>query len=157
MNENKRKKRIQTDIKSAQGMVAMSAVLNLIFSFRAIASGKIDFYFGYYITTFFIKGSELYPELGGSFSKLAAIVAALAVAVISIVSVALITKNFKAIVAFFVFYLADTAFMAWGLLTDYHNDFSETSFIDVIFHGFVIAFVVVGLAAFRKSKKIEKE
>lgn len=152
MNEKKLKK-LQTDVKSAQGMIAMSVILNLIFAFRTLVSKKLDFYFSYYVTAFLIKGSELYPQFSGNFSKTAVIISVVAIAVVSFILAALIQKKTNLFSAFLAVYLADSAFMVYSLVANPLGDFSENSFIDVIFHAFVIIFTVVGIIADKKLKK----
>ena len=41
-------KRIQTDIKSAQGAMAMSLILTLIYIIKAIFSKNLNFYFSFF-------------------------------------------------------------------------------------------------------------
>lgn len=156
MKTDAKEKRYQTNLKSASGTFAMAAVLNLIYIVKFAISKNFDFWFGFYATQYILKASKFTDLYGGAISKTVAAVLLGAVIIASIVLILLLNKNAKNLWICLAVYLADTAFMAWGFITDRFSDFTQGSLIDLIFHIFVLLFVAVGIVSHIKHEKEAK-
>lgn len=155
MNKTEAPKYYSTYIKSAQGTVGLALILNLVYIIRAVFAKNLDFWFSFYITEFAVKASEFAPSYQGSVSKLLSAVIIVVSAVVLIAPVALAMKKPEMLYPCLVLYALDTAFMAWGFVTNHFGDFSQASFIDVIFHVFVLFFIVLGIISGEKLKKFK--
>ena len=61
MSNEQLEKRYKTDIKSAQGVIAMVTVITLIYIVRRLYTGEFDFYFCTAFTEFLLKAAEFSP------------------------------------------------------------------------------------------------
>ena len=67
-NSNAEKK-LQTNIKSAQGTFAMAQVMAVIYVVKALISKNFNFWFCNYITELIFKSARFTAEYEGSFSQ----------------------------------------------------------------------------------------
>lgn len=146
-------KRIQTDIKSAQGAMAMSLVLTLIYIVRALIARNLDFYFSLYTVEFLIKASDFAPGFKGSLPGAAA--AAFIVVFIAAATVFTVFAQKKPVFLYgcLAVYGFDTVFMLIGKLSGYFSPFVQEDLIDIIVHGFILAFLIIGVIGYEKMKK----
>lgn len=148
-------KRIQTDIKSAQGAMAMSLALTLIYIVRALIARNLDFYFSLYTVEFLIKASEFAPGFKGSLPGAAAIAVMVAFIAAAAVFTVLAQKKPVFLYGCLAVYGFDTIFMLIGKLSGYFSPFEQTELIDVIVHGFILVFLIIGVIAQEKLKKFD--
>lgn len=154
MNGSDAIKKYQTHIKSAQGVVVLAVILNLIYILRAFIAKNLSFWFSTYLTEFMMKSSGFSPEIEGGISKGISIVIILLQLVLFLISAILSQNNGKLLYLSLAVYLADTAFMAVGYITDIFGDFCEADLINVIYHFFVIVFILGGIYGYSKLKKL---
>lgn len=143
-------KRYQTDIKSAQGAMAMSLVLTLIYIIKAFFSGNLHFYFSLYTVEFFLKYSAFFPEFRGEFPKAAAVAVILVFFILAIVLTVLSQKKPVFLFGCLAIYGFDTVFMLIGKLSGFFSPVCQTEFIDVIVHAFILAFLIMGVIGYKK-------
>lgn len=148
-------KRIQTDIKSAQGAMAMSLALTLIYIVRALIARNLDFYFSLYTVEFLIKASEFAPGFKGSLPGAAAIAVMVAFIAAAAVFTVLAQKKPVFLYGCLAVYGFDTIFMLIGKFSGYFSPFEQTELIDVIVHGFILVFLIIGVIAQEKLKKFD--
>lgn len=153
MDKNEyRLKRIQTDIKSAQGAMAISLVLTLIYIIKAIFSKNLNFYFSFYTVEFLLKDSGFFPEFKGALPKAAVVVGILAFMGLAITFTALSQKKPSFLYGCLVLYGFDTVFMLIGKLSGFFSPLVQEDFIDIIVHAFILTFLIIGVAALIKQK-----
>lgn len=148
-------KRIQTDIKSAQGAMAMSLALTLIYIVRALIARNLDFYFSLYTVEFLIKASDFAPGFKGSLPGAAAIAVMVAFIAAAAVFTVLAQKKPVFLYGCLAVYGFDTIFMLIGKFSGYFSPFEQTELIDVIVHGFILVFLIIGVIAQEKLKKFD--
>ena len=148
-------KRIQTDIKSAQGAMAMSLALTLIYIVRALIARNLDFYFSLYTVEFLIKASEFAPGFKGSLPGAAAIAVMVAFIAAAAVFTVLAQKKPVFLYGCLAVYGFDTIFMLIGKFSGYFSPFEQTELIDVIIHSFILVFLIIGVIAQEKLKKFD--
>ncbi len=147
-------KKYQTNMKSAQGTVILSLILNLIYIIRAVISKNLSFWFSTYVTEYMLKSSGFFPGYEGSFPKAAAIMIILIEVLLLLLPAAFSERNGKLLYICLGVYLFDTIFMAFGKALNVFGDFNEGSFIDIIFHFFVLLFIIGGILSHRKLCQI---
>ncbi len=143
-------KRHQTDIKTAQGAMAISLVLTLIYILKAIASGNTNFYFSLYTVEFFMKYSAFFPEFRGTFPKAAAAAVIAAFMILAIVFTVLSQKKPVVLFGCLALYSFDTVFMLIGKLSGFFSPLAQDDFIDIIVHAFILTFLIIGVIGFKK-------
>ena len=143
-------KRCQTDIKSAQGAIAMSLILTLIYIIKAFVSGNLHFYFSLYTVEFFLKYSAFFPEFRGEFPKAAAVAVILVFFVLAIVLTVLSQKKPVFLFGCLALYGFDTVFMLIGKLSGFFSPVCQAEFIDVIVHAFILTFLIMGVIGYKK-------
>ena len=148
-------KRIQTDIKSAQGAMAMSLILTLIYIIKAIFSKNLNFYFSFYTVEFLLKDSEFFPEFKGALPKAAVVVGILAFMGIAIAFTALSQKKPGFLYGCLALYGFDTVFMLGGKLSGFFSPLAQEDFIDIIVHAFILTFLIIGVVALVKQKRTD--
>ena len=146
-------KRIQTDIKSAQGAMAMSLILTLIYIIKAIFSKNLNFYFSFYTVEFLLKDSGFFPEFKGALPKAAVVVGILAFMGLAIAFTALSPKKPGFLYGCLALYGFDTVFMLSGKLSGFFSPLAQEDFIDIIVHAFILTFLIIGVAALVKQKR----
>ncbi len=146
-------KRYKTDIKSAQGVLAMATVLSLIYIIEGVASGSFDFYFATAVTGFFLKAAEFSPEFNGSLSAGVSIAVVTVCALLFIAAVLLAKKNTKMLWFGLVLYAVDTVFLFGVDISGYFGAFKKEDVIDLIFHAFIMVFLIVGVLAVGRLEK----
>ena len=148
-------KRIQTDIKSAQGAMAMSLILTLIYIIKAIISKNLNFYFSFYTVEFLLKYSGFFPEFRGALPKAAAAAAIVVFMGILIVFTALSPKKTGFLYGCLALYGFDTVFMLGGKLSGFFSPLAQEDFIDIIVHAFILTFLIIGVVALVKQKRTD--
>ncbi|MGN1419704.1 MAG: hypothetical protein ACI4W6_10275 [Acutalibacteraceae bacterium] len=157
MNSSDAEKRYKTYIKSAQGTIGMILVMNLIYILKALISKNLNFWFSLYLTEFMIKSSNFVDGYNGSVPKIVSvIVIVLSIAVLAVLT-GLSQKNPKLLYACLVFYALDTVFLLVGNIMNIFGDFCESSFIDIIIHAFVVAFIINGIYGVQKLEKLKSK
>lgn len=145
-----RKKRLQTDIKSAQGAMAMAMVLTLIYIVRAVFTGNLNFYFSFYTVEFFLKISDFFPGFSGGFPKIASVAVISVFLIFSVIFTVLSQKKPVFLCGCLALYGFDSIFMLIGKLSGFFAPLAQTDFIDIIVHVFILAFLVLGVIGCKK-------
>lgn len=154
MNSEQLKKRYKTDIKSAQGIIAMATVLTIIYVVRWLFTKEFDFYFCTSFTEFLLKAAQFSPQCRGSLPNAVAIAGAVCYVVIYVVAVILAQKKPQTLWLSLALYVFDTVFLLAIDITGYFGAFTAEYFIDIIFHLFILLFLCVGIYANKKIKKL---
>lgn len=147
-------KRYRTDIKSAQGVIAMATVLSLIFIIEGAFSRSFDFLFSTALTQFFLKAAEFSPDFNGSLPTFVSIAGTAVCFLLFIVALILARKDVKKLWFGLALYSFDTAFLIGVDISGYFGAFKKEDIIDLVFHAFIMVFLVVGIAAVRKLEKM---
>lgn len=155
MNSSEIEKKYRTYIKSSQGTVGMALVLTAIYLVRAMITGNFNFWFCAYTVEFFVKGSEFAPSLNGSISKPVCVAVVVVFIAVFAVMAVLSQKSIKWSWACFGIYTADTVFMLCGMFSGYFTAFESSQVIDIVFHAFVLVFIVVGILGHRGLKQMD--
>lgn len=152
----KQVKKHQTNIKSAVGAYGLALIMTLVYVVKALLGKNFFFYFSNYLPELLLKSAAFTAKFDGAFSdpfvqKLQggmptvwfwvffAVYAAVCVALLLIAG-----KHPPFIWVLFAFQLCDTAALLVGRLQGIPNGMIETVWIDVIFHGLVLLFLLVG-------------
>ena len=146
-------KRYRTDIKSAQGVIAMATVLSLIYIIEGAISGSFDFYFSTAVTAFFLKGAEFSPQFSGSFPAAVSVAAVAAYTALFVAAVLLAKRNTKNLWFGLILYLIDSISLIVMDISGYFGAFKKEDVIDLIFHAFIIVFLIVGVLAVKRLEK----
>lgn len=154
MNNSEIEKKYRTYIKSAQGAMGMALVLTLIYIIKAVISGNLNFWFCTYVVEFLIKSTSFFQPYNGTFSQPLAIVLIVLYILLLAVTVVLSQKNGKWLYACLALYGADTLFMLWGNFSNHFAAFTQGQWIDIIFHGFILVFIIVGITGCKGLKKM---
>ena len=153
---NKQIKQHQTNIKSAVGAYGMALIMTLVYTGKALLGQNFNFYFSNFVPEVLLKCTTFTKGYAGAFSAafsevwrgslpmvwfcvLFAAYAAVCVAFLLVAS-----KHPPFIWAVFAFHLLDTAALLLGRWRGIPNGMEETMWIDVIFHGLVLLFLLVG-------------
>lgn len=155
MNSEHLEKRYKTDIKSAQGVVAMATVLTVIYIIRRLFTGRFDFYFCTAVTEFLLKAAQFSPEYRGALPNAAAIAGIVVYIGLFIVAVILSQKKAKLLWFSLALYTFDTVFLLAVDLSGYFGSFAAEYLIDIIFHLFILVFLAVGIHANKKLEKLK--
>lgn len=148
-------KRYRTDIKSAQGVIAMATVLGIIYVLVGLISKNWGFYFGISAVKFCAVNAvraQTEPEQTLKMWLFAALAAVCVV--LYIVAVLLARKNPKKLWFGLVLYGADSVFLAFIDAARCLEPFKKEDIIDLVFHAFIMVFLVVGV---RSVKRLEKK
>lgn len=150
-------KKLQTNIKSAQGVFSLSGILALVYVARYFVTGNFNFYFSSYITEFALKAAD--PNVTSTVSLTTGLSYAILAlyAILFVVCCVLSLKSKFGLWACFILYTADFAALIVGTILSPFGPFTEEVFIDIIIHIFVILFLVVGVYSAKKLPKIEVE
>lgn len=154
MNGSDAIKKYQTNMKSAQGTVILAVILNLIYIVKAIISKNLSFWFSTYVTQYLLKSSDFFGGYEGNFPKATSILIILFEVLLLIFTAAFSERNGKLLYICLGVYVFDTVFMAVGNILNIFGDFNEGSFIDIIFHIFVLLFIIGGIHSYRKLCQI---
>lgn len=150
-------KKLQTNIKSAQSIFALSGILTLIYMVRYFITGNFNFYFSAYITEFALKVAD------ESFTSTITLSSGISYAIIGIFVLLFIgccviaTKPQKGLWVCLIFYALDFAALITGTALSVFGPFREEVIIDIIIHVFVILFLIVGVRSAKKLPELEKE
>lgn len=155
MNSEHLEKRYKTDIKSAQGVVAMTTMLTVIYIIRRLFTGRFDFYFCTAVTEFLLKAAQFSPEYRGALPNAAAIAGIVVYIGLFIAAVILSQKKVKLLWFSLALYTFDTVFLLAVDLSGYFGSFAPEYLIDIIFHLFILVFLVVGIHSDKKLEKLK--
>lgn len=155
MNSEQLEKRYKTDIKSAQGIIAMVTVITLIYIVRRFFTGKFDFYFCTAVVEFLLKAAEFSPEYRGAIPGAAAIAGIVCCIAVYTAAVLLAQKRAQMLWLPLAIYLFDAVFLLVIDLTGYFGTFTDEHLIDIIFHIFVLLFLIVGMVASKRLKELK--
>lgn len=156
MKTNEKEKLYLSYIKSADTAITVAFVLNLVYVVRFILSRNFDFFFSLYTTQFALKGGGFFGIYEGSISKsLSVIIVALSFLVL-LAALLLPLKNPSFLTFSLIAYSLDTAFLIFGFIKNPFFDINEGSYIDLIFHLFILLFIFVGIYANNKLKNSEQ-
>ena len=165
---NNAEKKLQTNIKSAQGTFAMAQVMAVIYVVKALISKNFNFWFCNYITELVFKSAKFTEGFEGSFSEafestlrgslptIAAIAIMLAYTALLLGIAFAAQKKPKLIYAELVLYGIDSLCLAAGRIFAFPSAAVGDGWIDVIFHAFVLAYIVVGVVSLKKLSKGQK-
>ncbi len=148
-------KKLQTNIKSAQGIVILTVILNLIYIAKSFISNSLHFWFSTYLTEFMMKSSSFVPDYQGSFPKAGAIALIVLEVLALLVPTLLSNKNGKLLFVSFGVYVFDSIFMIVGSILNPFGDFAEDSIIGFVLHLFVLVFLIAGIVSYKKIKTLE--
>lgn len=155
MDKNEHKiRRLQTDIKSAQGGMAMAMLLTLIYMIRAFISGNLNFYFSFYTVEFFMKYSDFFSEFKGTFPFAASAAVIVVFMILAIIFTVLSQKKPAFLFVCLALYGFDTVFMLVGKLSGFFSPLAQEDFIDIIVHGFILTFLVIGVIGYKKYRAL---
>jgi len=153
MDSKQLEKRYRTDIKSAQGVGAMALVLTIVYIVRWLFTKEFDFYFCTAVTEFFLKAAEFSKDYSGSIPT-AAVIAAVAVYIgLFIAAVLLAQKDPKKLWFSLLLYSIDTVFLIGVDISGFFGSFVKENVIDLVFHAFLLVFMVVGVSSVKKLQK----
>lgn len=157
MDSEFKRKRLQTDMKSANGAMAIALVLTVVYIVRALIAKNLNFYFSLYTVEFLIKSSDFAPGFRGSLPGAAA--AAIIVAFIAVSAVFTVLSQKKPVFLYgcLAVYGFDSVFMLAGKFSGYFSPVVAEDYIDIIVHAFILAFLIMGTVSYHKMKKIESE
>ncbi len=146
-------KRYRTDIKSAQGVIAMATVLGIIYVIIGFITKSWDFYFGISaVKLLVIKGADAQSTERTAAMWLCFAGAAVCIA-FYIAAVLLARRNSKKLWFGLVLYSIDTVFLAVIDAVGYFGSFKKEDVIDLIFHAFIMVFLAVGVSSVKKLEK----
>lgn len=146
-------KRYRTDIKSAQGVIAMAAVLGIIYVIIGFMTGNWDFYFGISaVKLLVIKGADA-QELEQTATMWLCFAGAAVCIALYIAAILLARRNSKKLWFGLVLYSIDTVFLVVIDAIGYFGSFKKEDVIDLIFHAFIMVFLVVGVSSVKKLEK----
>lgn len=150
-------KKLQTNIKSAQSIFALSGILALVYVVRYFVTGNFNFYFSSYITEFALKAADESVASTVTLTSTAAYVILAVYALLFVVCCALSLKPKIGFIACLIFHLADYTALITGTSLSVFGPFREEIIIDLIVHFFILLFIVVGIYSAYKLPKVEEE
>ncbi len=153
MDSKQLEKRYRTDIKSAQGVAAMALVMTLVYVIRWLFSKEFDFYFCTAVTEVLLKAADFSETYRGSIPAAAAIAGVAVYVGLYIVGVLLAQKDPKKLWFSLLLYLIDTVVLVGIDISCYFGPFVKENVIDLVFHAFLLIFLVVGISSVRKLQK----
>ncbi len=147
-------KKHQTNVKSAFTAALLAGVLGLIFTVRYIFKGNFDFYFSFGFVEAVLR---LFDE--GTLTVIPTALLVCAFLVCYLLFSALSMKNQKWFYALLGLYLFDFVSLGVMLLAVLPRPIAPDAFIDVIVHGFITVFLVLGILSHRwlEAKGIKAE
>ena len=134
----------------------MVTVITLIYIVRWLYTKEFDFYFCTAFTEFLLKAAEFSPEYRTALPNAAAIAGIVCYIAVYVASVILAQKKAQMLWLSLSLYAFDTVFLLVVDLTGYFGGFTSEYFIDIIFHAFILLFLIVGIIANKKLKKLQE-
>ena len=150
-------KKMQTNIKSAQSIFALSGILALVYVVRYFVTGNFNFYFSSYITEFALKAADENVISTVTLSSTASYAILAVYAILFLVCCVLCLKTKFGLWACLVLHLLDYAALVLGTALSVLGAFREEILIDIIVHFFVLLFIAVGIYSTNKLPQIENE
>ena len=125
-------KKMQTNIKSAQSIFALSGILAIIYIVRYFTTGNFNFYFSSYITEFALKAADENVFTTVSLSATAAYCILAVYSVIFLLCCGLCLKTKFGLWACLVLHLIDFAALIAGTALSVFGPFREEILIDAV-------------------------
>ena len=150
-------KKLQTNVKSAQSIFALSGILALVYVIRYFVTGNFNFYFSSYITEFALRAADENVVSTVTLTSSASYLILAVYALLFVVCCALSLKPKIGLIACLVLHLADYAALITGTAFSIFGPFREEIIIDIIVHFFIFLFIVVGIYSAYKLPKVENE
>ncbi len=152
MNETKKEillKKLNTNIKSAQSIFALSGILGIIYLVRYFIKGVFDFYFSLSFTELMLKLSkDNLLSVPVAYALIGLFLAVFAFLAINAV------KSEKWLSVCIGIYAFDFLCLFFDMFVLSYEAINAERFVDVIFHLLVMMFLVVGLVSMRKLKAL---
>lgn len=155
-SSNKEKK-LRTNIKSAQGTLALAEILAVVYILKLCLSRSFDFYFSTFGSEFILKSSSFAKDYPGTLSIGVTICLAVLYNGAFIALSVIANKKPNLLWLGLSLYSIDTLWMIIGLSTQYLEPFTPEKWIDIIIHIFVLLFLAVGVDSVQKLKKLESK
>ena len=150
-------KKLQTNIKSAQSIFALSGILAVVYIVRYFTTGNFNFYFSSYITEFALKSANESIATAITLSSTMAYAVLAVYAVLFLLCCALCLKSKIGLWACLLLHVVDYASLIAGTALSVLGPFREEIIIDIVVHFFILLFIVVGIYSQNKLPKVEKE
>lgn len=148
-------RRYSTYVKSGAGAVVISLVTTLIYLIRLCVTGNAEFWLSTYITQFMVKSSSFVPEYSGNVPKPASIAVIAVCFIAMLIPTVLSQKNSKWLKISLALFSIDTLMNIVCVSLNVFHDFTQNSFIDIIFHLFILTFLIMGVYGSKKLDEIE--
>lgn len=148
-------RRYSTYVKSGAGAVVISLVTTIIYLVRMFVTGNVEFWLSTYITQFMVKSSSFVPEYSGNMPKPAAIAVIAVCFIAMLIPTVLSQKNNKWLKISLALFSIDTLMNIVCVSLNVFHDFTQNSFIDIIFHLFILTFLIMGVYGSKKLDEIE--
>lgn len=155
LSEQDKIKKLQTNVKSAQSTFALAGILALVYIARYFITGNFEFYFSLYITEFLLKAADINTVSPVTISAAPAYTALAVFVMLYILCAILSLKSSVGLWLCLLIYALDFIALIAGTAAAPFSAVTETAFIDIIIHVFVILFLVVGAYSNNKLKKIK--
>lgn len=167
--QSNREKKLLTNIKSAQGSFALAQIMTVIYVVKTLISKNFNFWFSNYITELAMKSASFTKSFEGSFSEMfetnfkGTLPTAAAIAIILVYTAVLLgiafsaQKKPKLLYAELVLYGFDSLCLVAGRIFGFPSELAGEGLIDVIFHAFIILFIIVGIVSQKKLNKEQSE
>lgn len=146
-------KKYNTYVKSGIGAMVIALVTTLIYILRVLLSPGKEMWFSTYITQFMLKSSGILPQYTEVVAKPVAIVVIAVCFFALLIPTILSQKKSACLYPVFALYLADTIMNIICLSLNVFGDYSQSSLIDVIFHLFILVFILVAIYGSYQLKK----
>ncbi len=156
-------KRHHTNLKSAGGAYFLALIMTLIYIVHTFLAKRFDFYFSLFVPEVLLKSAAATQNFDGSFSDaftaqwqghlptVLAFALILLYLVIFLIPALVAQKKPKALLGAFVLYFVDTALLVAGRVLQIPEAMGRDGWIDPVFHGIMLIFLIVGIrAAFQK-------
>lgn len=153
MSKKQLEKRYRTDIKSAQGVAAMALVLTLVYIVRLLLTKNFDFFFCTAVAEFLLKAASFSKDFSGSIPPAIAISGVAVYIGLYIVGVILAQKDPTKLWFSLLLYSLDTVFLLGVDVSGYFGPFVKEYVIDIVFHAFLLIFLIVGVSSVKKLQK----
>ena len=142
-------------IKGGFGTMGMLTVMNTVFIIRALIKKDLGLWLEFSFTEFIFSKCPYFSGSSGNLPLWAALILTLAYSGLLLVLALRSVKKPVLLVPCLVIYLADSALLAFTMITDYYGNFSEASWINPIVHVIMLVLLISGIYAAAKKKKAQ--
>lgn len=154
MNKEELTKKYNTWIKGSVGTVGLALIVNMIYLFGAFIKKKPEFPFSLGISDLALKLSGLFEGHEKTIPLWAGIIIAVVPFALGVFFTLKANKNPKHLVECLIFFILDTLLLVYVMAANPVGDAGDITWINIITHGFVLVFAVVGLIAVKRKQKI---